>query len=99
MCSSPLARAASVPGNQAQVQVSPLRGRSQARVGDDELAAVLPLGLEILHDGRHGLGGVAAQHQDGFRAGDVFQGEGQAAVDAQARMPAAAAEDIQNRPL
>ena len=56
-----------------QMQGGVLRGRRPARIDDDQFAAALPLGLEILHDRRHGLGGVAADQQNHLRAGDVFE--------------------------
>ena len=52
-------------------------------VGNDEVAAVCPLGLEVLHYRRHGNRRVAAHQQNGFSVGDVLQGEGKPPVHAQ----------------
>ena len=70
-------------GGEAQVQVGGGGGCSPAGVGDDEEAPVGALGLEVLHDGGHGFGDVAADQQDGPGPDDVLQGEGEAPVQAQ----------------
>ncbi len=67
-------------GRQRQMQRRQRRCGSPARVGNNERPAVFALPLEILHHRRHGLGGVAADQQNGVRAGNVFQRERQAPI-------------------
>ena len=47
-------------GGERQMEVGGAGGCGLPRIGDDQAAAVIPLRLEILHDRRHGLGGIAA---------------------------------------
>ena len=70
-------------GDQAQVQIGALRGGRQARVGDDQFAAGGALPFEVLHQGRHRFGGIAANQQNDFGAGQVRQGEREAPVHAE----------------
>jgi hypothetical protein len=70
-------------GGELQVQVGCLDRRGAAGVGHDQLAAAGALGVEILHDRRHGLGGIAAHDQHGAGGWDVLQRERQAAIDAE----------------
>ena len=56
-------------------------GRS-TRVYYDQFATVVTLSFEVLHKWRHGLCDVAAYQQNDFGVGDIFYGEGQAAIHA-----------------
>ena len=69
------------------------------RIDHDQRAAARLLIGQPPHEGRHGLGGVAADQQDGIGGREVRERERQPAVDAERPIPAAAADDMQNRPL
>ncbi len=87
------------PRRRLQVQIR-LAGRGRRpRVDDDQRAAALLLFGQIAGEGRHRLGHVRAHEQQRVGPPDVVDRERQAAVHAEGRIPAAAAEDMQNRPL
>ena len=81
------------------MKVRLLRRRRGARIRDYKPAARLLLPLEVLHYRGHGFGGVAAHKQDRLRARDVFHWEREPLSTPNALIEAAAAEDMQNRPL
>ena len=74
-------------GSYPQVEGRAFGGGRPPGIGNYQVAAVLPLGLEILHHRRHRCGRIAPHQEDGLRVGNVLQGEGQAPVHAQRPNP------------
>jgi hypothetical protein len=70
-------------GGELQVQGGFAGSRGAARVGHDERAAARALFGEQAHDGRHGLGEVAAGEEHGVGSRQVGERERQAPVDAE----------------
>ena len=70
-------------GLEGQVKRRPRRCGRLPGIDHDEAAAVFLLLLEVLHDGRHRFGGVAAGQQHRFGSRDVGQRERQTTVDAE----------------
>ena len=77
-------------GQRLQVQAAAVGGErgggGAAGVHHDQAAGVAGA-LQVLDEGRHGLGDVGAEHQDGAGGIEVLQREGQAAVQAERAHP------------
>ena len=98
-CSRPLASAASDPGRSGRCSW-PRTPWRPPRIGDDQRSRRCLLRLEVLHQRRHRLGGIAADQQDRppLRAMSS-SGNGRPRSMPKARVAAAAADDMQKRPL
>ena len=66
---------------QGQVARGPLRGRRTPRVCHKQFSARCELGLEVLHDGRHCFGRVAADEKDRAGVCDIGKRERQSPIE------------------
>ena len=67
--------------HELKVKICRLGGDGASRIDNDELASGRALGVEVLHDRRHGFSSVTAHQQDGIGGSDVFHREGQAPIE------------------
>src|SRR5581483_1111336 len=70
-------------GCDLQMQSCGAGGWGSAWINHNERSAILRLCMEILHDGRHSLGRVAASQKNCFRMRNIGERERKAAVDAE----------------
>ena len=78
----PSSSARSVPGR-GQMQPGAVLGEPQFRRGSTTIATPATHRSEVTHEGRHRLGGVAPEQEDGVRSAEIGQRKGQAAIEAE----------------
>ena len=65
------------------MQCRVIGGCGDTRIHHNQRSATAPLFVEIQHRGRHGLGGIATDQQDGFGVWNIQQRKRHATIDAE----------------